>query len=1057
MRAVDARQLDAIPQAWRAIERQRLLAKFQSSKLTLVVAPSGYGKTVLVAQFAHLHPSNTAWCTLESEHRDVAALFHAVVLAIRQCVSDVDSLLATSRHRSGELAGVIADCLDKQAASDANFVLVLDNIHILSGIKETRSFVWTMIKRLPTNWHLVLVGRKLPDLPLADVVDRDQSLITEDDLRFIGEEVQELSAKIGGERINREEADCLAQALNGWPFGLGLALQQATAINCSEVRDGNIGTTDLVKKLGVGTLNTLPADLRLFLLKSSTLSRLTVEYCGEILGLLDSDHWLSQIEQSQFVLKIGDNLVYHSLFRFLLQYQFRSQHPTEYDELHLKAAQWFERAGNLDESFEHYMAASSVKEATAFADRFADMLYAQGFSGMLMKWRAQLGEHSAMAPRLKYNCARIHSSSYEYELAEIELDNAETKFREGADEASLADIQIHRAIIRIQSGQFRQAITCVAPLLGMAKHLDHKRPGVHRVLGCAYLRLGEIDIATFYLETALKMHEATEDGQRSVHTIANILHDLATAYLRQGRITEASDNLYQAVELRRELNCPRELARALKNLGEFYHYAGDYRQAVITFREALALLSGVADRRIRAGVLWRFGNLRRDQGQFEEAQRYYGDALELVGDCEPAISCGIQISMSVLKCWTGDMPMAANLAQAAFEVATTHEIAANQARADAVRWAAHAGQGKTPEAYEALETIIEDLQRQSDQTHVIWCHGLRMVAALDFDPELAREEIEPIWKLMDAGVSIQPLIAEMAHNPRLEKFVLALGGSRESKLTQGLAVLRGERVEQPAEYPHIASEKQNQIELHITTLGQERIVLNGEVISMSRWKLSSPRQLFFYLLFTGPLGRDQICSVFWPEGDSRQVRDNFHTLIYRARQVFGAQAILHEPEGEVYLINPGTSLWCDALEFESLMQKTHSMSPGPQMEGIRQQAINLYHGDFLPSWEDDWVLVRRQALLSKYIDSLLGVGRNARERRSYEEALSTFQQVLAVAPYNEAAHRSIMQCYAELGENKQVIAQFDALSQLLADWDVTPSDQTRQLYLQLISAAASIH
>ena len=1039
-----------IPQVLGGIKRPQLLTKLQKTstqKLTLISAPPGYGKTVLAAQLANRFPEQTVWYTAESSHRDVAALFHAVVTVIKPHLLDIDAVLNTSRHRSTDLAQLVTDYLRNHTSRD--FVLILDNVHVLYGAPNAENFLRTFIEHLPTNWHLVLVGQALPDGPMADVVEREAAILGAEDLRFTAGETRQLADSYG-KQLTPIDLERLTSWLEGWPIGIALALHRG---NHHQVRfQGNIGFYDFFKMLGAEALDAQPVDLRDFLLESSTLTTLSPECCGEILGLPNCAHWLDEIQQRNlFVVKVGDDLVYHRLFRDLLQYRFRSQQPEAFNQLHLKAAHWFESTNTLDESFDHYLAANRVEQAAALAEKFADFLFIQGFAETLLKWRTLLGSHRDLAPRLQYNCARIYSENYEYDQAKAELDGAEQRFQEGQDDASVIDVKLHRATIKIQSGEFRQAITEVAPILGVGKTLEHKRARAYRVLGCAHLHLGEVDMATFYLEKALAMYETREWD--SAYTISNILQSLGTAYLKQGRITEARDSLYHVVELRRWLGGPTELATALNTLGHFHHVTGNYQQAVITFREGLKLISAIPDDRVRGMLLWRFGDMRRDQGHFEEAQRYYANALDLVSDHEPVISSGVWISSSILQRWQGDLLLAAHSAETALTIATTYEIATHQARATAARWAAFSQLGQAPEAFENLARVLEALHTQHERAKLVWVHALRVTAALDYDPPLADAEIERIWQLMDEGESIQPLIAEMAHTAHLETYISRKSNNgTQASLSQGLAVLRGEHpLTPPVEFPHITTGAQPKTVLSITTMGQEQIVRDGTIVPTSDWKSTISRRLFFYLLFNGPQSREHLCFVFWPDSDNTQVRNNFHSVLYRARRAVGIQVILHD--GGQYFINPAITVWCDVFEFEQLIQQARSITAsGTQVEPIWQQAAQLYHGDFLPNWEDQWISVRRRTLQDSYIEALLELGGCARQRQAPRESIAFFRQALDVDPYHEDAHRGIMRCFADLGEKQPIIAQFDALRQLLArNWNLEPSEQTQQLLARLLN------
>ncbi|MBI5960084.1 MAG: hypothetical protein HY866_15195, partial [Chloroflexi bacterium] len=210
------------------------------------------------------------------------------------------------------------------------------------------------------------------------------------------------------------------------------------------------------------------------------------------------------------------------------------------------------------------------------------------------------------------------------------------------------------------------------------------------------------------------------------------------------------------------------------------------------------------------------------------------------------------------------------------------------------------------------------------------------------------------------------------------------------------------------------------------------------------------RELFLYLLFNGPESRERLSVAFWPDSPTKQVRAVFHTTLYRARQALGENAIIFR-DG-VYLINPDLNLWCDAIELENFTRQARLLPMrDARTENLWSKAVNLYHGDFLPGRDIDWVFYRRQTLLEAYIEALVGVGNCARARHSFRDAITSFRHALDADPYREDAHRAIMMCFAELGEKHQVLAHFQRMQDLfLTELGLDPSEETVSLADQLL-------
>lgn len=1030
-----------IPQVAGVIERPRLLAQLQAAsaqKLTLICAPPGYGKTTLAAQFARRPSAEVVWHTMEDRDRDVPNLFHRLVSILASCVPGIESLATIVRYTPVELAAIITDYLRVNTTRD--FVCILDDTHVLTGSLPAETFLQTLVELLPSNWHMVLIGRVLPNLPLTEMIARREVVaFGQDQLRFTPDEIQRLATETHGTSPTSTDIERLASRLEGWPAGIVLALHPLPSDLEQTMLLGGRGPEALFNALASSMLDFQPPGLRDFLLTSSTLFKMTPELCSSVLELPNSAYWINEAQRRNlFLSKIAGGLIYHGLFRDFLQNQLEKTYPERFVSLHVKAARWFEINDRMEDSFDHYLAAGLIKRAAFIAEQVADTFFAQGYAETLIKWRTKMGQSGVFAPRLLYNCGRIYSDRYDYVEAEEALDEAELGFHKTEDDQGIGDVQLQRAFIKLQSGQFKRAIQDASHFARPERDAGHWQGRALRILGLAQLRLGEARSAIANLEQALEIYRSNGDA----HAVANLLQDLGVAYLRQGRMFDASACLQELVALRRSLGSPSTVAAALNNLGYFYHLNGDYEQSISTFKEGLRILSAVPNKRAESALLWSYGDVRRDQGAFEEAIRLYNHALGMVGNGEPVIRCGVIISSSTLKRWQGDLNEAIVLAERALSLSNSYEIALHRALAEAALWGARSQLGDPMLAIEKLDAVLEDLYDQDAYSKLVWVHALRAHAALLLgETRMAENAIDAALKAVQDSGSVQPLVAEIAHSALLKQYITG-SPTRYNLLNRELKALCGEpearRIESPPETP----DWRETYSLRVMTLGRERIERDGEVVSPTDWRSSTARELFLYLLFNGAESREQICLIFWPDSPIKQVRSLFHTTLYRARQALGDNVINHE-DG-LYFINPDISLWCDVLEFEDLIQQVRLMPPrDARTENLWQKAANLYHGDFLPYYDYEWVRLRRQNLFDNYIEALIGLGVCARARNNPREALTAFRRALDADPYCESAYRGIMLCYDDLGEKKQALAQFNNLRTLLREeLGVEPSNET---------------
>jgi LuxR family maltose regulon positive regulatory protein len=1040
-----------IPRTFGIIDRPRLMGRLRAvadHKVTVLSAPPGYGKTTIVAQFAQESPYPVVWHTIEERERDVPNLFAQSVAVLSSVLPDIDQLQPGYRASPAELATLVADYLRDHLADD--IVYILDDLQHLADSTAAETWLRTFVARMPSTCHLILLSRILPPLPFAEMLVRGEVVaIGQDELRLTLSEIQMLAYEMLGVSPPQSQVQDLAERLEGWPAGTVLALHPLPPELERAMLNGGQGPEALFEALADSMLAIQSPELRDFLLASSTLGRLTPELCSSALGLLDTANWLAEIQsRNLFLSRVTGGLAYHRLFRSFLQRYLEDHNPDLFRRLHRQTAKWFEQHGETDDAFDHYIMAGAPERAALISERVAQAYFTQGKLETLLRWSRQLQQVLAEAPRLLLTCAKVYTDRLDYNDAEVALRTAEIGFEDRGDAAGFADVQLQRAKINLQRGNYPEAASQAAHLLEMEPMSVKVRGQALRILGVAHLRLGQADTALRYLEESLPLHR--QDGD--AHELANLLQDMGVVRSRLGQFDAASACLQEVVALRRSLGNAGTLALALNNLGYYYHRGSDYRQAMLTFQEGLSVVAKLPNRRAESYLLWSLGDLQRDQDAWNEALQAYDKSLDLIGDSEPALRSSILTSISTLHRWREQFAEAISVARESATLADKHNLALESVVAQAAVWAACAQIGQAEEALNRLDEIAASLQKQSAKFDLIRVWGLCAHAALlGSDTRTAEYYLQSACRLAQEIGSSQPLVAEIVHTPLLETLV-ARPTTLYEPLRRDLKRLRDVQQETVTQ-SHWRKPTIPQVtySLRIKTFGQEQIERDGLPIPTSIWRATAARELFFYLLFMGATSREDISLEFWPDSSSQRVRANFHTTMHRARKALGENSILFQ--NDLYFINPELEVWCDAFELETLVRRARLMPPRDALtEDLWRRAVELYPGDFLPSLDTDWVFTRREALRELYVEALVGLGRCVQSRRDFGEALRVFREALEVDPFREDIHRAIMTCYADKGEKKRIRDHLKELETLL--WEelgVEPSEETLTLAQSLLN------
>ncbi len=323
-----------------SVRRPRLLASLVgpgTPPYVVIVAPAGYGKTMLLCDWCAHDPRPFAWVTLHRGLDDPRALRRSISLA-----------------------------LDSAEADDV--VLVLDDVHVLrSG--AARDVIASVASQPPPGLTVALASRTDPPLPMPRL--RMQGLLAEvraADLAMTRPEAAAL-LRAAGLRFAASDLDALLRRTEGWPAGLSLAAralaaQGATALGLARVGGADRLVADYVRE---EVLDPLTDDERCFVTQTSALDVLTAPLCDAVLGQSGSADLLRRLGRTGFPLvaldRTGERFRHHRLLAEMLRAELRRGDPALETRLHRRAGRWHARAGDRERALGHALAADDLGTA----------------------------------------------------------------------------------------------------------------------------------------------------------------------------------------------------------------------------------------------------------------------------------------------------------------------------------------------------------------------------------------------------------------------------------------------------------------------------------------------------------------------------------------------------------------------------------------------------------------------------------------------------------------------------------------------------------------------
>ena len=214
-----------------------------------------------------------------------------------------------------------------------------------------------------------------------------------DDLRFTREEATGLLREVLGEALSVEETASLNARTEGWPVGLKMAaLSMRGRKDIPNIIAAFTGSHRYVADYLIEeVLRWQPEEVRVFLLKTSVLERLTALLCDRLTGDTTSQTLLERLEQGNlFLVPLDDSRCwyrYHHLFAEQLRHQLERVAGSEgVAYLHLEASRWFEGTGFPDDAIQHALAARDWARALELIGNVAEGRMKRGENQTLLNW-----------------------------------------------------------------------------------------------------------------------------------------------------------------------------------------------------------------------------------------------------------------------------------------------------------------------------------------------------------------------------------------------------------------------------------------------------------------------------------------------------------------------------------------------------------------------------------------------------------------------------------------------------------------------------------------------
>lgn len=219
---------------------------------------------------------------------------------------------------------------------------------------------------------------------------------------------------------------------------------------------------------------------------------------------------------------------------------------------------------------------------------------------------------------------------------------------------------------------------------------------------------------------------------------------------------------------------------------------------------------------------------------------------------------------------------------------------------------------------------------------------------------------------------------------------------------------------------------------------------------LSELRTNRLRAIVGYLALESDCAHDRghLASFFWPDSPEEQAMGALRQSLHRIGRILGGD----DASGATPLLVSRTTVQLDprqidvdVLEIERQLRRCdahrHRSIAGCEACAVRlHDAVAAYRGELLVGTHHDgsdlfetWLLERRERLARQVCDALRSLATYQLRRRSYAEAAQSARTWLRLEPWQEHAHRLLIEALARDGQRLAALRQVDRCREVLRD------------------------
>lgn len=1058
-----------------------------SHRVTTVIAPAGYGKSVWIASLLK-EPGwpPTAWLNLDHHDAEPSALLYHLVHAIKGVFPELGNDSLRTLHSledvgQGWLTAV--STLIAEIPQVDEMIIVLDDLHLIDHNPTIRSILEYLLRWLPMNVHLVFLSRNsLPLKMYREQLSGELLEVPSTLLLFSLEEARELLSLLGIE-VKHEDLTKIHHLTEGWAVGLrllGIHLMQAEVDLTLTLSALKQSQADLYTYLSNELLDTLPSDLQNFLLTSSLLPYLEPNLCNAAMQCSDSYTKIKQLHSLGILSMMSQTgasktwRLHHLMAEFLSEKMMYLRSADNILSIRQRATTFLENNGDIDRALEQAVACSDWPGARRLIQAHGDhyflqtgrldalnswirslpqelvtrdswLLYFQGMSILHINSQEALETLSLAADSAgKEGDVKCQLRSLLAMVAVHTFSNNVKKIKETAKRLPIAASLLKNSwsrgtvlVAALSKAAFEDNLSQGVWLSWLAgkTELDSESRMAHLMFtAMIQYRLGNLHSASQLVEKLLT-DPYVQENERWTGTTYTIY---AVICVLTGELEKLAEVCHELLRLGQKYNVPHQLGIAHRRLALLHMWENRLDEAVQEIKlshNAFMLANNIFYTyltdldliflRIKAG--------ESAKDLLDEALTVL-DKLKVLPGGQGLDDYALSV-VGIIAMEAGQLELArqhfTEVSSRCKQKGTRQVLAGTQlflARLALL-------QGDDSRADNTLRKALRTAK--VEKWEFFWDWHPETVYALC--QRALCKKIQPEWaahllqrwfpkRVIEEAGSLLRYPDKTVHTP----ITLLI---QDSVRKTGLPII------------------------HINLLGNFQLFVNGMEVPASQWKTKRAENLFkFLILHRQQQLKETIIEALWPETDPKSGDASLRMALTHVRQALGLKPVTNESvilKRRMVYLNPEIKIYTDYERFTTMALSSleDSNTENAVIIANLEQAAELYCGELLPdNLYDDWATDMRTQLRNLYLQVL------AKQIEAYclqgqlNQAIQTCRKYLTLEPSEEAVGRTAMSLLWRSGHKQQALSLYQELASALAlEFELSPSKDTETLYEEILS------